>query len=82
MLYRFNLIEGANIVSDVEGLDLPDIVAARAYAIAAARSIMADDVLCGALALSHSIEIATENGTRLMNVLFADAVAIDRPSTI
>lgn len=82
MLYRFNLIEGSNIVSDGEGIDLPNIVAARAYAIAAARSIIADDVLCGTLALSHSIEIATENGCRLMIVPFADAIAISRPSTI
>lgn len=82
MLYRFNLIEGLDIVSGGDGIDLPNNAAARAYAIAAARSIIADDVLCGTLVLSHSIEITAEDGAQLMIVPFADAIAIDRPSTI
>lgn len=82
MLYRFNLVEGPSSGIDAEGVDLLNIVAARAYAIAAARSIIADDVLCGTLALSHSIEIATEDGIRLMIVRFADAVTTDQPLTI
>lgn len=82
MLYRFNLIEGFDIVSGGDGIDLPNNAAARAYAIAAARSIIADDVLCGTLVLSHSIEITAEDGAQLMIMPFADAIAIDRPSTI
>ena len=80
MLYRFNLREDANIVTDDEGADLPDIAAAKAYAIVAARSIIAGDVLCGTLALSHSIEVTSEDGSHLMIVRFTDAVTIEGPS--
>jgi hypothetical protein len=47
--YFFHLNECGSVTTDAEGGDLPDIAAARAYAIHEARVIMAEEVKRGAL---------------------------------
>lgn len=61
---------------DDEGQELPDLKAARACAIKAARSLMADTLRKGRIVLSHHIAIQDELGELLMDVKFGDAVAV------
>ena len=63
-------------VDDEEGVELPDLAAARDHAIYNARSIAAENVHAGKLSLSHRIEIADERGTIVATVQFGDAVSV------
>ena len=61
---------------DDEGQDLPDLEAARAHAVAGARSLMSDELKDGRLVLSHHIAIENEQGELLLDVTFSDAVEV------
>ena len=61
---------------DDEGLELPDLEAARAHAVEGARSLMSDLVWRGRIVLSHHIAIQNEQGELLLDVRFGDAVEI------
>lgn len=61
---------------DEEGVELPDIVAARAVAEREARCIAAEEVKHGELTLGHSIEVCDEVGTNMMTVRFGDVILI------
>ena len=72
--YYFHICNGTGFVQDEEGLELPDIEAARAEAIRSARSIMASDVQRGMLDLSSFIEIEDENRQLVQTLGFQEAV--------
>ena len=55
--YYFHICNGSGFVEDEEGQELPDLEAARAFAVRSARSIMSSDVQRGMLDLSSFIEI-------------------------
>jgi hypothetical protein len=74
--FYFNLRNDL-VVDDEEGLELPDLAAAREYALFNARSIAAENVHKGKLNLSHRIEIADEDNQVLATVSFADAVKVE-----
>jgi hypothetical protein len=74
--YHFNLHECGSVLSDEEGLVLPDDEAARKNAINEARSIMAAEVRSGKLCLSCCIDIRREDGEPVASVLFKDAVSV------
>jgi len=61
---------------DLEGSELPDLQAARAYAVTGARSLAADNVLRGDLTLSHRVDILDEAHQIVDAVSFRDAVRI------
>jgi hypothetical protein len=73
--YFFNIIDGTRI-EDEEGMDLPDLAAARDEAIRNARSIMADAIWSGRLPLDEVIEIADRRGHVLTTVPFKAAVEL------
>ncbi|MET0191956.1 MAG: hypothetical protein ABW200_01130, partial [Hyphomicrobiaceae bacterium] len=70
-------------VSDDEGLEFPDLEAAREYAGRCARSLM-----CATLAeerritLHHRIDIENDHGDVLATVRFADALRIESDETL
>lgn len=74
MRYRMNLVEHAELCLDEEGVELPNLSAARDYAIMAAREIIASDIRDGVLALDVAIQITDGTGQALMLVQFDDAV--------
>jgi hypothetical protein len=74
MIYRFALVEGSDVNPDDEGVELPDLSAARTYAIKSARDILASDIRQGILALGMSIQISDANHNQLLLVRFTDAV--------
>jgi hypothetical protein len=61
---------------DEEGQELADLEAARAFAVAGARSLMSDTLKEGRLDLSHHIAIEDERGELLLNVTFGEAVEV------
>lgn len=64
------------VARDEEGLDLPDLQAARREAIAGARSIMGEELAKGRLCLGSHIEIEDGDGRLLATVPFRDAVML------
>lgn len=73
--FFFNLINSERIVDD-EGSELPDVEAARAYAITSAREIIREDLAKGELPLSLCFRVIDENGAVAFTLPFSDAVTI------
>ena len=73
--YHFNLFNTIGLVADEEGRDLPDLDSARAEALKAARSIIAEEVLAGSLDLDGRLEVTDEAGGLLFTLGFAEAVS-------
>jgi hypothetical protein len=59
---------------DEEGLDLPDLDAARTQAVQGIRSILRDEVGRGKIDFEGHIDIADESGRVLATVTYHDAV--------
>lgn len=62
-------------IEDPEGGELPDLDAARAEALAAARGIVAEDLLAGRPVRERRFEIEDAAGRVLATVAFRDALA-------
>ena len=62
---------------DEEGLELPDLEAARSEAIRTGRELVAEAVRNGQVNLSHWIEIQDESGAQVLAVSFGDTVKIE-----
>ena len=74
--YYFNLFDDVVTVDD-EGLELPDIAAARREAIRSARSLMAEQVMRGRFCLACRIEVEDEDRRPVLVLPFADAVLVE-----
>jgi len=74
--YYFHLYNDL-IVVDEEGFDFPDLVAARASAIANIRGLIFETVSQGCINFSHRIDIADASGEVLTSVKFGEAVRVD-----
>ncbi|HEY1606082.1 MAG TPA: hypothetical protein VGF77_10860 [Allosphingosinicella sp.] len=76
-LFKFHVFNDDQTI-DREGRDLPDLDAARAYAIECARAIMAEEIKAkGDIDLRHWIEIEDQQG-EMHVVPFDSAVRVDR----
>jgi hypothetical protein len=74
--YHFNIFNNVDAV-DREGVELPNIAAAKAEAIAGAREIIAAHIKDGKPIYSeHWVEITDEKGNVLHEVRFGDLVDI------
>lgn len=74
--YYFHLRDGRDVLLDPEGVELPDIEAARAQALSAARSILAAEVLEGKVPLNLRIDVEDVGGAIVHRLPFADAIVI------
>ena len=75
--YCFHLINDID-VPDLEGTELTDLDAARAYAITQARMTSAQPVKDeGRVVLSHRIDIEDQRGTVLDKIYFREAVNVE-----
>jgi len=74
--YFFHLHNDVD-VPDEGGKELPDLEAARAYAVRMARFEVSESATRdGRIVLSHRIEVGDENGAVLATVHFGDAVQV------
>ena len=64
------------IAQDEEGMELPNLAAARLNAIRGARDLIAEQVRHGHFVLSHWIDVVDENGEKVLTLPFRDAVDI------
>ena len=76
MRYFFRLHECGDVTRDVEGLELPSLVAAERNAIDAARGYMCGELQQGHLCLGCCIVIEDRRRHELSRVWFRDAVAV------
>ena len=74
--YYFHVVDGTGVARDDEGLDLPDLAAARDLAVCGARDIIASEVRLGSLDLSWKIEVADAAGESVLTVLFSEVVRL------
>ena len=65
--YFFNIREGFEVDEDEEGVELPDIEAARAEALATVEELREE---LGSDAQGIELEIADESGRRLLTIPF------------
>ena len=73
--YLFHLHSDPNAM-DEEGRELPDVAAAREYAMEAARDMVCADIKQGWLNLDHSIEVVDDQGMPLFTITFREAFEI------
>ena len=74
--FFFHLHDGLE-VSDDEGIELPDLEAARRYALTMARFEASEAVKTrGRIVLSHRIDVEDETGAVVATVHFRDAVTV------
>lgn len=75
--YYFDLRDDLS-ADDDEGLNLPDLDAARARPEEFARAMTAASVLeHGRINLAHRIEVANEEGQEVLTVTFGDVVTVE-----
>jgi hypothetical protein len=73
--YFFHIFNGSTTI-DEEGNDLPDIDAARAFAIRIAREFACESIREGVLNLDHRIEVTQEDNVRVLTMTFREAFQI------
>lgn len=78
--YFLDIFNGGGPVPDEEGVELPDLAAARAAAIAGIRSILSDEIGQGRIDLTGRIEICDQARVRVATVAFGEAVEVRMPS--
>jgi hypothetical protein len=75
-LYYLNVYNRTGCSADEEGMDLPDLDAARLQAVEGIRSILQDEVGHGKIDFEGRVEVLDENGKLLATISFRDAVTL------
>jgi hypothetical protein len=73
--YFFHVFDDV-IAEDEEGIELPNLAAARLKALIGARDLIAEQVRRGYFVLSHWIDVVDEQGEKVLTITFRDAVDI------
>lgn len=73
--YFFNIFDDEAAL-DEDGIELPDLAAARHEALEGARDLACEAIHNGHLNLDHYIEVADESGTRLLTITFREAFTV------
>ena len=72
----FHLHECGTLLEDEEGIELPDLAAARRAAVQSARDIMSGEIAAGRLCLGCRIEVRDTQGVTVLELPFREAVEI------
>ena len=75
-LYFLNVFNRTGCSADAEGMELPDLEAARAQAVDGIRSILQDEVAHGGIDFEGRVEVLDEGGNLLLTVTYRDAVSV------
>ncbi len=75
--FYLNIRDGEDLIEDPEGSDLPDLAAARAEALSAARELLAERLKAGGVVNGQAMEIVDETGTVRAVIPFRDALQLD-----
>ena len=74
--FFMHLRDGTDEMLDPEGVELPDIEAARTKVLAAARDVLAGDVRHGLIDLRYRIDAEDEAGRLVYSLAFKHAFSI------
>lgn len=74
--FFFNVHDDA-VTADEEGVELPDVEAAKLEAIRGARSLACEQVSNGYLNVSHRIEVQDVDRRQVATVRFGEAIRIE-----
>lgn len=74
--YFFHLHECGTLLEDEEGVELPDLTAARRAAVKNARDVMCGEINRGTLCLGCRIEVRDSHGVTVLELPFREAVEI------
>ena len=77
--FHFHVHDHSGITQDADGLELPDLDAARAEAIKGVRSILSYEVRQGLIDLTGRIDVAAPDGRVLLSIAVADIVQLRTP---
>jgi hypothetical protein len=72
--FYLHIKDGANLIRDEEGVDLPTAADARAQALHAARELVADAVMSGRDLDADAFLIADQSGKQLTYLPLTDAL--------
>ncbi len=72
--FYLHVCDGSGFCEDEEGLDLPDLAAARRAAIEGLRDILAGELRAGVLRRAAFVEIEDEHRQLVLTVPFTEAV--------
>lgn len=75
-LFHLHVFQPDVVAQDEEGVELPNLDAARQEAVRGARSIMCEELGTGSLSLDCHIDIEDSSGQVLATVLFREAIAL------
>jgi len=73
-MFLFNFSRGGAIAQDREGLDAPDLEAARAMAIQSVREILADNIKANAADPIETVIVTDESGAELLTIRARDVL--------
>ena len=76
--FHLHIRDGTDLIKDPAGIDLPDLAAARAEALAGVRSILSGHFRVGEVLSGQQIEIMDETGVLLATVPFRDTIGLAR----
>lgn len=74
--FYFHIVDGATVIEDPDGSDLPDLESALAEALQSARHLLADKVRAGDIVDGQRFEIRDEAGALLATLPFRDAIRL------
>ncbi|ARO53927.1 hypothetical protein B2G69_07030 [Methylorubrum zatmanii] len=75
-LFFFHIRDGATLIEDPDGSELPDLAAAREEAAQGARFILAEKLKAGEVLDGQRFEITSAEGVVLALLLFKDLVKL------
>ena len=75
-IFYLHIRDGGELVEDPEGIDFPDLDAARREAVAAAREMLAEKILAGEEVDGQQIEICDDEGRLLAKVPFRETFSL------
>lgn len=74
--WYFDLFQAGDLLLDPEGIEIVDLSEVRIRALAIAHDVIAADATSGALYLDTRLCIADEHRATVLEIGFADAVAV------
>ena len=74
--YFLHLHNRIGIVADEEGMELPDLAAARRQAVLSIRSVLGEEIRQGRVDLRGRVEIADESGQVQATIHYREAVEL------
>lgn len=74
--FFFHIRDGATLIEDPDGSDLPDLAAAHEEAVQGARSILAEKLKAGEVIDGQRFEITSEDGVVLAILPFKNVIRL------